>query len=628
MYIVEVIPISKGVGKETFTYFTSKELKKGSLVDVPMRKKMVPAIVIKSETAHDLKNIIKSSNFVLKKIDKVKSYRFLSPEFIKSAQKTAEEYATTTGAVLSSLIPSVILKERPFVETTTIKKAPTGLATEKLILQAPDEERASSYKMLIREEFAKGSSVFIMLPTVSDAEKIFEQLQKGVEKWSHLLHGSLTPKEIVSRCKNVSKESHPVLIVATPMFLSIPKDNIGLYIVERESDENYSRNIRPFIDYRFFAEKLAELSEAKIIFGDLLLQIKTLQRHRHQEFGEYAPLKWRLSSYSQIELVDMKESVEKVTPSLSQRLKDLIVKSQEQKKKLFVFAFRRGLSSQTVCGDCGDTVLCNNCGNPVALYKESEKSPENFFMCNKCGEKRSAKEYCKNCGSWKLTPLGIGVEKVADEIRTTFPDTLVFEINKDATPTDKKVLQKLKEFRESKSGILVGTEMVLSRLNEDDIDYSAIASVDAMFAIPDLHISEKIFRLICSLRFKTKELLLIQSRRIKEKTIEYAVSGNLQDFFREEIKIRERLGYPPAKTIIKITVTGKKYFIEKESAKLLEYFKDYSPDTLSGRAEKGQDSAHIFIKLNPLDWPNDELQEKLSTLPPNIEIKINPESLL
>ena len=55
MFIIEVIPIVKSIGVDTLSYFTSKEVPIGAIVNIPLRKKMVQGIVTSVRLAESLK---------------------------------------------------------------------------------------------------------------------------------------------------------------------------------------------------------------------------------------------------------------------------------------------------------------------------------------------------------------------------------------------------------------------------------------------------------------------------------------------------------------------------------------------------------------------------------------------
>ena len=77
--ILSCIPISRGVGKEELSYFTFKDIREGYLISVPLRKRQVPAIVVRAERAIFSKAELKSLPFGLRKVDAIKARSFLSP---------------------------------------------------------------------------------------------------------------------------------------------------------------------------------------------------------------------------------------------------------------------------------------------------------------------------------------------------------------------------------------------------------------------------------------------------------------------------------------------------------------------------------------------------------------------
>ena len=76
MYIIEVIPISRSIGSDSLSYFTTKLVSLGDIVDIPLRNKSVHGIVISIKKAEDIKSDIKRAGFQLKKIEKIKGNAF------------------------------------------------------------------------------------------------------------------------------------------------------------------------------------------------------------------------------------------------------------------------------------------------------------------------------------------------------------------------------------------------------------------------------------------------------------------------------------------------------------------------------------------------------------------------
>lgn len=647
MQIINVIPISKSINKETLTYFSASPLKEGSIVFVPLRKKEAPAIVLSSRNITDMKTKIKRASFALKKIDNKKTYALLLPEFVAAARDVSEYFATTTGAVLTAMVPSAVMDE---IEKVDSRKEKSSIAVkgfsscQKLILQSEITDRFTSYKSLVREKFAQDSSVFLLVPTMQEAERAQKFLKKGIESHTYVLHGNLTKKEIIVRWKNALKSKHPVLIIATGMFLSIPREDIRTIIVERENSRAYKKFNRPFIDIRVFAEFFAEHKKAQIIFGDLPLKVETMWKYQENELDEFSTPKLRTISGAMQTLVDMKNIKHQKAGHfeiISEELKKLIADTidvppppagGEGGGNVFVFTVRRGLSASTICRDCGNAVLCHECKAPITLYATSKG---NRFICGACGASRSANERCKNCASWKLETVGIGIQLVEKKLREEFPKAQIFVIDKDTASTHKQAKTLVEKFYSTKGSILLGTEMALFYLDKP-VKYSAVVSMDSLFALPQWRMSEKILSLLLKIKEITEKELLIQTRKPNQKVFEYAAKGNLVDFYKDEIKKRKQFGYPPFSIFIKITIVGSEKRVCKKMKYAEKLFKKYDikvyPPLI--KTARGKFAMHGLLKIEKDKWftkngeTQKELLETLRSLPPHFSIDVDPESLL
>lgn len=628
MRVYTVIPIAKGIPKETLSYFGPDDIAPGSLVSIPLRKKMVYAIVLEGQPVPENKAEIKSSAFSLKKIGKVSNNNFLPRSFLAAAQKTADYYATTTGAVMQSMVPKLVLENAPkiFLDQNSGR---VSAKKETLTIQDTEDDRFAHYKSFIRGEFAKQSSVYFCLPTIEDIKQWQFLLDKGIEKYTCILHSDLSKKEFEKALNLITTEKHPILIIGTAPFLALTRSDLGSIILDRENSRSYRTLSRPYIDMRVFVKNLANEMKVKLILGDLLLSVESIWKQKNDEYAELSPLKFRQLTSAEHLLVDMKlpkgEYAEEFR-MVSKELEALIDKTTEENENLFIFCGRKGLSPITVCGDCGLVVTCLQCHAPVTLYQRKE---ENVFLCNKCGEERPTSERCKHCDSWKLETLGIGVEGVEHEIKKRFPHATVFRMDKDNATTPKKAAQIMEKFENTPGSILIGTEMALYYLNKS-IENVAVASIDALFSLPDFRINEKIFYLLLTMRSRASKVFLIQTRNGDEKIFDYALKGNLIDFYRQEIDERKKFTYPPFAVFVKFTVEGKRPVIQKEVENLCEIFKKWDPAPFESlhASSRGNALLHVLFRFPISAWPDQDFIELVRSLPPQILVRVDPESLI
>ncbi|MCX6703808.1 MAG: hypothetical protein NTV02_03945 [Candidatus Zambryskibacteria bacterium] len=632
MNILEVIPIAKAISKETLTYFSGLTIPLGSVVEIPLRNKKIHGIVVSSSPVSSKKEEIKNLTYAIKKIDTVHEKTFLLPSFIESAQSIAEYTASSTGAVLSCLVPKVLVESVRVLkepQIKIIKRAP-----EVLVLQASDEERYAMYKSYIREEFARKGSVCFVLPTIEDIKTAKQSLEKGIEDYSFVFHTELSKKEIVETWNKALASTHPILILCTGSFLCIPRHDIGTIIVEKESSRGYAGQVRPYVDMRKAAEIIAKTSGIKLIFGDMALRIETVWKQKNDVYAELSTLKFRSLSTSESALIDArrpKNSPHKKFEIFTPALKELIKQNKEHNELLFLFCGRKGLAPLSICHDCGDTVTCRQCNAPVTTYskRSADASQTNIFLCHKCGTKRNAHETCVRCGSWNLQTMGIGIETVEKELKNLFPEITVFVMDKTRIKTHKQAVTLIDKFYDHPGSILLGTEMALTYLTKK-ISNAGVVTLDAFFAIPDFRINEKIMHILLSLRSLTEQALIVQTRQPDQSVFDYALKGNLSDFYREEISIRKSLGYPPFQTFIKISREGTKVEARKAMEEVQKFLKPHDL-SLFESFHKGANQTYVvhgLLVLEKDEWIEQTLLSKLRSLSPLFQIKIDPDSLL
>jgi primosomal protein N' (replication factor Y) (superfamily II helicase) len=649
MEIVTVIPLKNKSPLGDLTYFTAKSVEIGSIVTIPIRNKTALGIVVFSQKASGEKINIKEMDFNLRKIIEVKENSFFLKEYLETAIAISQYFVTNKSNTITSLIPSILLEKydeiSKFQQKEKIESIKKEILAEKLLLQMPREERILSYKTLIRESFALKKSIFIVLPNEYDIENFNQILSHGIEQFTFSLHSSISPKKIFKKIKQILQEDHPVLILGTAPYLSIPRYDIETIVLEHESSNTYKMMNGINLDLRAFVEAYATKINAKLILSDTILRFETIGRKDFDHLTPMHPLSFRLNFEGQIEIQNQKKdpsSQEQVQKNKFQIFTDENIKEIQNyidnNKNVFIFTLRKGLATQTICKDCHEVLLCDYCSTPVVLYL-SRDGKTRIFSCNKCKKELDTHTKCPNCNSWNLTPLGIGVDTVFEELNKLFPENKIFKIDKDSVKNESTGNKIIKDFYENKGSILVGTEMALFYL-KDKIPLSIISSFDSLWSIPNYKMSERITQLLLSIIEKTQDKIIIQSRNSNDKALNALKNGNLISFIREELEDREKLGYPPYKRFIKVKYLGNKEDTSKVRKFLKDNFEIYNPEIFSGFISKEKDkySTNMLIKTTNDKWSLPELSlnsyidnallEKLSRLPPEFNISVDPEDLL
>lgn len=220
-----------------------------------------------------------------------------------------------------------------------------------------------------------------------------------------------------------------------------------------------------------------------------------------------------------------------------------------------------------------------------------------------------------------MTPLGAGADRVCAEIAKMHPDTPLFKMDADSANTPKKSLNIMNEFLATEGGVLVGTEMAISRLPAS-VENIATGSVDPLFFISDFRAKERAWRVLFTLRSKSGKRFLVQTHNPTHSMFLYLQDGDTQGFFEEEIKEREAFSYPPFSTLIKIS---RPRGLSPDIAVVAETLRSFHPTVYSSRAKN--QNAFILLKVPHERIGDPALSAVLSTLPPAIRVEVNPDSI-
>ncbi|MBP6926226.1 MAG: hypothetical protein KBB70_00825 [Candidatus Pacebacteria bacterium] len=623
MKAVHIFPIGAGPDKGSLSYFTAKDIAEGDTVQISIRGRKVLGIVEKVEDVGEDRSSIRKSPFQLKKIDHVFGPTIHGGALFKTAKMLSRYYLSHPGLVLSAITPAIFsdpaLKDlKPTVAKVSPFETPTLIQTSKI-------DRVIYFKKLIREYFAKKESVAIILPTVQEAKEWRDLLSKGIAEHTILFTGDENKKNQRDMVKKAAESAHPLLLVGTFFAAVLPVQKLGAVIVEHESSNLYETRRRPIIDKRIAAEVFAHVSGVPCYFSDSLLELKTSGRIRLDTAHSVEKLSFRIPGKSP-DVIDMSIKKPDTTGfrSLSDKALKLIKESLDRDEQIFIFSFRKNYASTTVCRDCGQGVTCPTCGHALALLSDTERA----FFCPRCNENKSPDIVCTKCGSWNLVPLGVGIDRVKEELfEAGFGDTVV---RIDGRQKDVDMDIAAREFADRKKHILLGTEAAFNRLPET-VDLTIIASLDSLFAMPLYNAPERTGHLLMRIAEVSKKTV-IQTRYTHEDILEGARRGTFQEFAENEFLMRNSLGYPPFRRLINLSFSGLPAAVEKASKKLEELFADHKPDFFEATEPHGRINVRMQIRIEPELWPivpkteqdipDEELFVKLSSLPKAIKIDV------
>lgn len=650
MQIVEVIPLSRTARVESLSYFSAEDVAPGQIARIDVRRRKMWGLIVAARAVEDAKAEIKSSDFQLRRLGKTQAGAFFRPEFVAAARETARWHAAEHGAVLAAFVPAAIAEKPPASEAAAAAPRGNRVAAKYCVMDR-DEDRFAEYRSIARQELARRRSILFLVPTAEDARFAAESLGKGIQGSCFELSSGVSAKQQLSRWAEAVAAERPVVVVATPAFMALPRADWGAIVVERESSPAYRTRRRPVVDCRHLAERYAEALGCPIYLGDLMLRADTVQRYRAHEIMEHRNLRLRALSDAECEVVEISKAADEgptktqedvdaaaaralmrrgpITPQLAA----LLGEARERGERTFLFVGRKGLAPLLTCDDCGHTVSCESCGRPLALYgaKKSGDGKAPQVRCRTCGTARAAEDRCPRCGGWRLKGLGFGTETVAAALAEMLPDAQVSVVDAEVTPTAPAARRAVDRWYATPGAILVGTEMA-ANLARDEFECLGVVSVDALLAVPEYRMRERVLAALLYLRSRAKRRVLLQTRLKGESLYGHAARGTLADFYREELDERREYGFPPFGLLVRATVGGRTPAEAQKRAKeiLGGAIPKHEPSIYAGREPlaKGVFPAHALWKLPRDPWPDPEIVRALRSLPLDVAVEVDTDAIL
>jgi primosomal protein N' (replication factor Y) len=200
---------------------------------------------------------------------------------------------------------------------------------------------------------------------------------------------------------------------------------------------------------------------------------------------------------------------------------------------------------------------CKNCDITLTLHKRA-----NAFRCHYCGFSKAAASTCPACGSDKIKLLGVGTEKIQEAMSQLFPDARVARMDRDTMTRKGSVVNLLKDLKNRRIDILVGTQMVAKGHDFPGITLVGVVCADLSLNFPDFRAGEHTFQLLAQVagragRGDQRGKVILQTYNPRHFSILAAIDQDFKAFFDQEIGFRRALGYPPYTRMIAVRISGK-----------------------------------------------------------------------
>ncbi|HUJ21087.1 MAG TPA: primosomal protein N' [Bryobacteraceae bacterium] len=416
------------------------------------------------------------------------------------------------------------------------------------------------YLSAIEAAQATGRNALLLVPEIALTPAVAGQFYARFGDRVAILHSAFTDSERAEQWRRI-REGSAGVVVATRSGVFAPLRNLGLIVIDEEHDQSYKQEETPRYNGRDVAIVRAQAAGACVILGSAT---PSLESRYNAERGKYTllelPERIEKRPLPAVELIDMREEFleTRKQATFSRRLLEAIAQRLENGEQTMLLLNRRGFSSFVACRACGHRIQCRNCAVTLTYHRRDRR-----LLCHYCGYAERVPSVCPKCRSEHIYFLGVGSEKVEEELHREFPRARITRLDRDTVTGRRQYEVILQGFRERSFDILVGTQMIAKGHDIPNVTLVGVISADVGLGLPDFRAAERTFQLLTQVagragRGDLPGMVLVQTINPEHYAIRMAAAQDYQAFYEKELNFRRMMHYPPFTAMANLLVRSEK----------------------------------------------------------------------
>ncbi len=416
------------------------------------------------------------------------------------------------------------------------------------------------YLKAIEAALELGRGTLLLVPEIALTPAMAGQFYQRFGDRVAILHSAFTDTERIEQWRRIRSGAAPV-VVGTRSGVFAPVRNLGLIVVDEEHDHSYKQDETPRYNGRDVAIVRAQAAGACVVLGSATPSMET---RYNAERGKYTllelPERIEKRALPEVKLIDMRvEFLEtRKISTFSRALVEAIRARLEQGEQTMLLMNRRGFSNFLACRKCGERLQCVNCSVTLTFHRRDRR-----MLCHYCNYAEPVPKLCPKCQSEHIYFIGVGSERVEEELHREFPKARIARMDRDTITGKREYETILRDFRDRNYDILVGTQMIAKGHDIPNVTLVGVVNADVALGIPDFRAGERAFQLLTQAagragRGETPGIVLIQTINPDHFAIRSAATQNYGVFYQRELAFRRSMRYPPFSALANVLVRSEK----------------------------------------------------------------------
>jgi primosomal protein N' (replication factor Y) len=424
----------------------------------------------------------------------------------------------------------------------------SGTFSEHLVFGVTGSGKTEVYLRAAGHALATGRQAICLVPEIALAAQTVERFVSRFPGRVALLHSGLTAGQQFDEWERVNRGNADI-VVGPRSALFAPLHRPGLIVLDEEHEWTYKQDdVAPRYHARDVAREIARATGAVLLLGSATPDVGTFHR---AVFGEtqLLPLPDRIGGtvgLPPVEVVDMRDELRSGNSSLfSRALQSAIAETLSRQEQVLLFLNRRGTATLVQCRHCGHVFSCPRCSVALAHHSVRDR-----LVCHRCGYVARIPELCPRCRSRNIRFLGIGTQRVAEQVKESFPSARVIRWDSDVPAIERGGPGLRDAVRGGHVDVVVGTQMVAKGHDFPGVTLVGVISADVGLGVPDYRSSERAFQLISQASGRAGRgvqpgRVVVQTYEPDNYVIQSAASHDYRAFYEAEIRYRREAYYPP-----------------------------------------------------------------------------------
>ncbi len=602
-YYYQVMPI--GQINESLTYKYSHSIKVGSIVEIPLRKRKSAGVIISQtnikDLKFDLKKVLSISNYYQFTVctENIDFYKYVSihcfidlgmvlkmaiQQFPNTQLKNYYLFKNKIYETQKNLIDKYNLSKKDWQKLLEEKKI--SQTTDSFIFDGmaqnislnPDQEnifksfqtnknndfqvhlidgvtgsgKTELYLKAVESNLVRGNQSLILLPEIALTEEWSKRFFKYFGCRPFIWH-SKQSKIQKARIIRSLLSGEPCVLVGARSSVLLPFKNLKLIICDEEHDSSYKQEDGPKYQARDMAIYKAKCSKALCLLISASPSLESLHNSNQRKFNiHHLSNQFHKTQLPSVEIIDMNQSKPSSRAWISKQVFDETNRVLKQKGQVLFFLNRRGYAPSKICASCHTPIQCQNCAANLVYHKKIDR-----LICHHCSNYFEPNQICKMCSSEKFISIGIGLERLQEEVTRLFPGYPNQLFSSDTLKSKKNKKEIIENIFNLNTSLLIGSQIIGKSFHFPNLKLVNIIDADSSLYSPDFRAMEKTYQLLQQVagrsgREGNRGKVLIQTYNPKHSIYNSLKNQSRDQFIKLELQRREENNLPPFYKIVQI----------------------------------------------------------------------------